>query len=146
MIRVLRAIKILSMATKSERNSSPKQRRITPAPWRYGISKAYYLIFSYECVSNSTSPNRYEIEHASAIPYDIETSKDFVRSVAFGIEGSYEDPKACLSSVIQYCKDFTAGWQWDRRPQINSRVTLSTSNVGLPDCRLTCFRYSDSNC
>jgi hypothetical protein len=99
-IRVLRTIKILTIATKSERNSSPKQRRITPATWLYDISKANYLIFWYECVTNSTSPNRYEIEHTSAIPYDIETLKDFVRSVVFGIKDSYKGPKACLSSVI----------------------------------------------
>ena len=51
--------------------------------------------------------------------------------VALGIEGMYDDPDACLSSVIQTYKNFTAGWQWNGHEQINGRVTLSTSNVSL---------------
>jgi hypothetical protein len=43
----------------------------------------------------------------------------------------YDDPDACLSSVVQTYKNFTAGWQWKGHEQINARVTLSTSNVSL---------------
>ena len=47
-----------------------------------------------------------------------------MRCVALGIEGMYNDPNACLSSVIQTYKNFTAGWQWNGHEQINGRVTL----------------------
>jgi hypothetical protein len=54
-----------------------------------------------------------------------------VRIIALGIEGKYEDPDACLSSVVQTYKNFTAGWRWAGHEKIDDRVPLSTSNVGL---------------
>jgi hypothetical protein len=54
-----------------------------------------------------------------------------VRIVVFGIEGIYDDPKACLSSIVYTYKNFTAGWQWAGHRKIDERVTLSTSNAGL---------------
>jgi hypothetical protein len=55
---------------------------------------------------------RYTTEHPGVTPNSIAASKDFMRNVAFGIEGKYNDPKACLSSIIQTYKNFTGGWQW----------------------------------
>ena len=57
--------------------------------------------------------------------------KYFMRIVALGIEGKYEDPDACLSSVIQTYKNFTAGWRWAGHEKIDDRVQLPTSNVSL---------------
>jgi hypothetical protein len=54
-----------------------------------------------------------------------------VRIIAYGIEGRYDDIKACLSTVIQAYTNFTAGWQWASHEKIDERVTLSTSNVSL---------------
>lgn len=50
-------------------------------------------------------------------------------NVAFAIEGTYDDKKACMSSVVQYYKSFTAGWQWKGNNKIPERVTFTTSNV-----------------
>ena len=56
--------------------------------------------------------SRYELRHPTSTPTSIEASKDFTRIIAYGIEGKYDDPNACLSSVVQTYKNFTAGWQW----------------------------------
>ncbi|OCK87381.1 uncharacterized protein K441DRAFT_682617 [Cenococcum geophilum 1.58] len=69
----------------------------------------------------------YEIRHPGSTPTSIEASKDFVRIVAPGIGGKYEDADACLSSVVQTYKNFTAGWRWAGHEKID-RVTLSASN------------------
>ena len=73
----------------------------------------------------------YEIEHPGAIPNSIEASKDFVRNIAFGIDGMYNDSTAALGTVVQYYKDFTAGWRWKGYAMIHPRVITSTSNVSL---------------
>jgi hypothetical protein len=75
------------------------------------------------------SPNSFQAENAEASPNDIKASKDFVRCIAYGIEGKYDDPMACVSTVVQYYKDFTGGWQWKGNPTIEEKVTLTTSNV-----------------
>lgn len=36
---------------------------------------------------------------------------------------------ACMSSVVQYYKNFTGGWQWKGHQKIAENVTRSTSNV-----------------
>jgi hypothetical protein len=54
-----------------------------------------------------------------------------VRIVAFGIGSIYDDPKACLSSMVQTYKNVTADWQWAGHRKIDERVTFSTSNIGL---------------
>jgi hypothetical protein len=59
-------------------------------------------------------------EHPDVTPNNIKASKDFMRCVAIGIEGMYDDPDACLSSVVQTYKNFTAGWQWKGHEQINA--------------------------
>ena len=71
-------------------------------------------------------------------------------SIALGIEGGYGNGKPGLGTVVQYYKDFTAGWRRARMEEeqeneekneegekkelvkvINPNVTLSTSNVSL---------------
>ena len=42
---------------------------------------------------------------------DIKISKDYVISIALGIEGGYGNKKPGLWTVVQYYKDFTAGWR-----------------------------------
>jgi hypothetical protein len=74
---------------------------------------------------------RYTVEHPSVTPNSIAASKDFMRDIAFGMEGKYNDPKACLSSIVQTYKNFIGGWQWAGNEKIDDRVTLSTLNVGL---------------
>lgn len=71
------------------------------------------------------------IEYPGATPQDIETSRNFGTSIAVGIEGTYDDIWACLSSIFQGYKAFTGGWPWDGNGEIDEKVTLSTSNVGL---------------
>lgn len=78
----------------------------------------------------------------------IETSKDYIMPVALGIEGGYGSEKPGLWTVVQYYKDFTAGWRRTRMEEeqenekieegekelvnvISPNVTLSTSNVSL---------------
>jgi hypothetical protein len=73
---------------------------------------------------------RYQVEHPEASPESIEASKDFVRCIAFGVEGQYDDPMACMSTVVQMYKNFTGGWQWTNHPKIPDNVTLSTSKLG----------------
>ncbi|KAK3169331.1 hypothetical protein OEA41_008714 [Lepraria neglecta] len=55
--------------------------------------------------------NGYAQSHPGADPYDLETLKDFVREIAYGIDGIYDDPTAGEKTVLQYWKDFTAGWR-----------------------------------
>lgn len=69
------------------------------------------------------------MEHPNASPESIEISKDLMRGIVFGIEDYYDNPVACLGSVVQVYKDFTAGWQWTNHPKIAKNVTRSTSNV-----------------
>jgi hypothetical protein len=71
------------------------------------------------------------IKHLGVTLNNIKASKDFIRYVTLGIEGMYNDSDACLSSVVQTYKNFTAGWQWNGHKQINGRVTLSILNVSL---------------
>jgi hypothetical protein len=78
------------------------------------------------------SRHRYQVEHPDASPESIAASKDFVRCIAFGVEGQYDDPWACMSTVVQTYKDFAGGRQWKGHPKIAEKITLSTSNVSRP--------------
>ena len=51
--------------------------------------------------------------------------------MAYGIDGIYGDPKAGEKSVLQYWKDFTAGWR-RRASLIPAETTQSVTNVGAP--------------
>jgi hypothetical protein len=75
--------------------------------------------------------SRYEIRNPDSTATSIEASKDFARIITYGIKGKYDDPNACLSSVVQTYQNFTAGWQWAGHEKIDDGVTLSTSNVSL---------------
>ncbi|KAF2007873.1 hypothetical protein P154DRAFT_568700 [Amniculicola lignicola CBS 123094] len=91
--------------------------------------------------------DQYEKLNPGANPNNIETSKDYVMSIALGIEGGYSNEKPGLWTVVQYYKDFTAGWRRARMEEeqeseetneegekkelvkvISLNVTLSTSN------------------
>ncbi|KAL2039086.1 hypothetical protein N7G274_008135 [Stereocaulon virgatum] len=48
--------------------------------------------------------NGYTQDHPGADPYDLETLKDFVREIAYGIDVAYGDPKAGEKSVLQCWK------------------------------------------
>jgi len=51
--------------------------------------------------------------------------------MAYGIDGTYGDPKAGEKSVLQYWKDFTAGWR-RHASLIPPETTQSVTNVGTP--------------
>ncbi|CAI6342310.1 unnamed protein product [Periconia digitata] len=90
--------------------------------------------------------DQYEKQNPGVSPNIIETSKDYIMSVALGIEGGYGSVKPGLGTVVQYYKDFTAGWRRARMEEeqenedkteegkkelvkvISPIVTLSTSN------------------
>lgn len=98
--------------------------------WRSGISGLTdYFLGETRHSDISLFGGRYQVEHPEASPESIEASKDFVRCIAFGVEGQYDDPMACMSTVVQMYKNFTGGWQWQNHPKIPDNVTLSTSNV-----------------
>jgi hypothetical protein len=52
-----------------------------------------------------------------------------MRKVAHVIDGRYGDPKACLTTVVQYWKNLTVGWRRAGRQKIKDEDVLSTSNV-----------------
>ena len=60
--------------------------------------------------------------------YDVETLKDFVHTIGYGIDGTYGDPKAGQRTVWQRWKDFTAGIGLKYHP-IPPEPTLSVTNV-----------------
>lgn len=92
----------------------------------------------------SSTVSRYEIRHSASTPTSIEASKDFARIIAYGIKGKYDDPNACLSSVVQTYKNFTADWQWASHDKIDDRMTLSTSNVSLHEPKWLRTRWDQS--
>ena len=75
----------------------------------------------------------------NASAYNLESLKDYVKQLAFGIKPQKnrtdvcpeadEEPKACLSTVRQYWKDFTGGWNRDQSDQIPPVIIRSVTNV-----------------
>lgn len=63
-----------------------------------------------------------------ASAYDLQSLKDFVHQLAYGIEGNYDDPIAGQGSVIVIWKRFTAGFKRDH-DAIPGNITLSVRNV-----------------
>jgi len=63
--------------------------------------------------------------------HDIETLKDFVKKIAYGIEGRDGDEKPSLKSVIQAWKDFRANFRRLHEP-IPHKTTLSVTNMRIP--------------
>ena len=68
------------------------------------------------------SRDGYQVDYPDASPGSIAASKYFVRCVAFGVEGQYDDPWACMSTVVQVYKDFTGGWQWKGQTKTVERI------------------------
>lgn len=66
-----------------------------------------------------------------ASAYDLESLKDFVHKLAYGIEGKYDDEKAGQGSVKVIWKRFTAGFKRDH-DAIPGHITLSVTNVKYP--------------
>ncbi|KAH8799672.1 hypothetical protein F5884DRAFT_113557 [Xylogone sp. PMI_703] len=86
--------------------------------------------------------NQYAKEHPGASPYDLESLKDFIKNIAFAIDGVEAnepdeelDVNAAKSTVRQYWKDFMAGWQMEHE-QIQPKITRSITRFiedQLPD-------------
>ena len=85
-----------------------EQSVITDGLWLCGTGKC---TFNYSFWHRRWQSNSFRSEHPDASPIDIESSKGFVKCLAFGIEGSFGDPNAALSTIVQYYKDFAGGWQ-----------------------------------
>jgi hypothetical protein len=62
-------------------------------------------------------------------PYDIETLQDFATDVAYGIDGGYSDPIACVNTVVTYMKDFSGGLKDAGHQELGSKLTGSSRNV-----------------
>jgi hypothetical protein len=78
------------------------------------------------------SHHRYQGEHPDTSLERKAASKEFVGCIVFVVEGQYDDPWACMSTVVPTYKDFTGGWHWKGHPKIAEKFTLSTSNVNRP--------------
>ena len=101
--------------------------------WIYGTGKSTALglcAFSQEPtdLTSHTTSNRYAQDHPGADAYNLETLKGFVRTIAYGIDGAYDDPKAGEKTILQYWKDSTAGWRRYSNV-IPPATTLSVTNV-----------------
>ncbi len=72
--------------------------------------------------------NSYAKRRADAQLDNFETPKGYIRMIAHAIDGRYGDPKACLTTVLQYWKNTTASLSRAGRP-VRSDIVLSTTNV-----------------
>lgn len=77
--------------------------------WVYGTGSFTVLRPGVSSSFFTDTGNRYARDCPGADPYDLETSKDFVREMAYGIDGTYGDAIAGENPVLQYWKDSTAG-------------------------------------
>lgn len=114
MRRVLRSTQRSSTVLKSRSTLNPRPIKITLVPWVCGRGRSTALTsypISKEAYLADTHPhsNRYAQTHPDADPYDLKPLKGFVRTIAYGIDDIYGDPKADEKTVLQYWKDFTAG-------------------------------------
>ncbi|KDN70506.1 hypothetical protein CSUB01_07951 [Colletotrichum sublineola] len=80
--------------------------------------------------------NQYAIHHADVnpSPYDLKYLKDFIKDIAFSIDGAEGDPNPAAGTVMVYWKQFTAGWRREHDP-IPGNTTLSVRN-GLQESSL----------
>jgi hypothetical protein len=74
--------------------------------------------------------SRYVDEHPDASAYDLTSLKDFMKTVAFGIDGADGDLRPSEKTVMVYWKQFTAGWRRCNRA-IPGNTTLLVTNVCL---------------
>ncbi|KAK7398162.1 hypothetical protein QQX98_012469 [Neonectria punicea] len=71
--------------------------------------------------------NQYAEEHDHPSPYDLKYLKDFIKEVAFGIDGVEDDPNPGEGTVMIYWKQFMAGWRREH-DAIPRNTTLSVTN------------------
>ncbi|KND89402.1 hypothetical protein TOPH_06078, partial [Tolypocladium ophioglossoides CBS 100239] len=73
--------------------------------------------------------NQYAEEHADddPSPYDLKSLKDFMKEIAFGIDGAEDDPNPGEGTVLVYWKQFMAGWRREH-DAIPGNTTLSVTN------------------
>lgn len=68
-------------------------------------------------------------------PYNLASLKDFVKEIAFGINGVKDDPNPAEGTVLVYWKQFMAAWK-RQDTTIPRNITLSITNFikyELPD-------------
>ncbi|KAL8296236.1 hypothetical protein RB600_001635 [Gaeumannomyces tritici] len=72
---------------------------------------------------------QYAEEHAvdDPSPYKLRFLKDFVKGIAFGIDGAENDPNPAQGTVMLYWKQFMAGWRREN-DAIPRNTTLSVTN------------------
>ncbi|KAL1847875.1 hypothetical protein Plec18170_008285 [Paecilomyces lecythidis] len=98
-------------------NGEKVNRKIEPQTEKdYNAAWERWLMF---CTAKNKDPE------ASA--YDLESLKDFVHNLAYGIEGKYDDEIAGQGSVKEVWKRFTAGFR-RHHDAIPSHITLSVTN------------------
>lgn len=90
------------MATKFKRNSSPRRGRTIRGLWVYRTGRFTILRTGVSWPFFTNAGNRYARDRPGADPYDLETLKDFVREMAYRIDGTYGDAIAGEKSVLQY--------------------------------------------
>ncbi|KAM9874786.1 hypothetical protein VDGL01_11107 [Verticillium dahliae] len=66
-------------------------------------------------------------EHPEANPYDLASLKEFMKDIAFSIEGAEDDQNPAEGTVLVYWKQFMAGWRRDH-DAIPGNITLSVTN------------------
>ncbi|EJT69100.1 hypothetical protein GGTG_13368 [Gaeumannomyces tritici R3-111a-1] len=73
--------------------------------------------------------NQYAEDHAQdePSPYKVKFLKDFVKEIAFGIDGAEGDPNPARGTVMLYWKQFMAGWRREHEA-IPANITLSVTN------------------
>ena len=69
-----------------------------------------------------------------AVIHDFEPPRDLMRTVALAMNGNYGDPEAGFRSVVQFCKNLTAGWKRLKQEKVRAEVVLSTSKVRESFC------------
>ncbi|EJT69642.1 hypothetical protein GGTG_12526 [Gaeumannomyces tritici R3-111a-1] len=60
-------------------------------------------------------------------PYKVKSLKDFVKEIAFGIDGAEGDPNPGQGTVLLYWKQFMAGWR-RKHEAIPPNITLTVTN------------------
>ncbi|EJT69139.1 hypothetical protein GGTG_13248 [Gaeumannomyces tritici R3-111a-1] len=75
--------------------------------------------------------NQYAENHAQdqdqPSPYKVKSLKDFVKEIAFGIDGVEGDPNPGQGIVLLYWKQFMAGWR-RKHEAIPPNITLTVTN------------------
>ncbi|EJT68897.1 hypothetical protein, variant [Gaeumannomyces tritici R3-111a-1] len=73
--------------------------------------------------------NQYAEDHArdDPSPYKVKSLKDFIKEIAFGIDGAEGDPNPGQGTVMLYWKQFMAGWRREHEA-IPANITPSVTN------------------